>query len=81
MSTWIDEAVAGGGRLIGGGRLSNTTLKPSIIVNPPGDAKVSTLEVFGPTTCVYPFTNLGDAIAVANALPVAFQASVFTGMS
>jgi acyl-CoA reductase-like NAD-dependent aldehyde dehydrogenase len=78
VSTWIDEAVAGGGRLIGGGRLSNTTLKPSILVNPARDAKVSTLEVFGPVTCVYPYTRLEDAILTANALPWSFQASIFT---
>jgi acyl-CoA reductase-like NAD-dependent aldehyde dehydrogenase len=78
VSSWIDEAAAGGARLIGGGRLSDTTLRPSILVNPRADAKVSTLEVFGPTTCVYPFTRLDDAIATANALPYAFQASIFT---
>ncbi|HEX3431353.1 MAG TPA: aldehyde dehydrogenase family protein, partial [Rhizomicrobium sp.] len=32
----------------------------------------------GPVTCVYPFTQLADAIAAANSLPVAFQASIFT---
>jgi len=64
--------------VIGGGQLSSTTLRPSITVNPPGDAKVSTLEVFGPVTCVYPFTRLHDAIAAANALPMAFQSSIFT---
>jgi acyl-CoA reductase-like NAD-dependent aldehyde dehydrogenase len=58
--------------------LSNTTLAPAIVVNPPRDAKVSTLEVFGPITCVYSFTRLDDAIAAANSLPVAFQASIFT---
>jgi acyl-CoA reductase-like NAD-dependent aldehyde dehydrogenase len=78
VSTWIDEAAAGGGRLVGGGRLSNTTLQPTIIVNPPGDAKVSTLEVFGPVTCVYSFTRLDDAVAAANALPTAFHSSIFT---
>jgi acyl-CoA reductase-like NAD-dependent aldehyde dehydrogenase len=47
-------------------------------VNPPKDAKVSTLEVFGPLTCVYPFQSLDEAIAEANSLPVAFQSSIFT---
>jgi acyl-CoA reductase-like NAD-dependent aldehyde dehydrogenase len=55
-----------------------TPLLPSLLVDPPQDAKVSTLEVFGPTTCVYPFTRVDDAIAKANALPFAFQSSVFT---
>ena len=78
VSTWIEEAVTGGARLIGGGRLSDTTLLPSILVNPARDAKVSTLEVFGPTTCIYRFSQLDEAIAAANSLPVAFQASLFT---
>jgi len=78
VSAWSEEAASGGAHLSGGGRASSTTLLPSIIVNPPRDAKVSTLEVFGPTTCVYPFTHIQEAITAANALPVAFQASIFT---
>ena len=75
---WTDEAVAAGAKVIGGGRINSSTLVPAIIVNPPADAKVSTLEVFGPVTCVYSFTRLHDAIAAANSLSVAFQASIFT---
>jgi acyl-CoA reductase-like NAD-dependent aldehyde dehydrogenase len=75
---WIREAVAGGAHQIGGARLSNTTLKPAILVSPPADAKVSTLEVFGPLTCVYPYHSLDEAIAMANSLPVSFQSSIFT---
>ena len=51
---------------------------PGIVVHPPSDAKVSTLEVFGPITCVYAFHQLDEAIAAANSLPVAFQSSIFT---
>jgi acyl-CoA reductase-like NAD-dependent aldehyde dehydrogenase len=75
---WIAEATSRGTRQIGGGRLSETTLKPSILVSPPRDAKVSTLEVFGPVTCVYPFDHIDDAIAEANSLPVSFQSAIFT---
>ena len=78
VSAWIDEAVAGGARLIGGGRVSETTLRPAILVDPASDAKVSTLEVFGPVTCVYSYQRLEDALATANALPWSFQASIFT---
>ncbi|RBP38145.1 acyl-CoA reductase-like NAD-dependent aldehyde dehydrogenase [Roseimicrobium gellanilyticum] len=78
VAEWIDEAGSKGARLIGGGRLSETTLRPAILVEPPPDAKVSTHEVFGPVTCVYRYTELDDAIARANALPVAFQSSIFT---
>ena len=78
VSTWIDEAVANGAQLIGGGRRSETTLVPAILVEPAADAKVSQLEIFGPVTCVYGFKNFDHAIEIANSLPFAFQASVFS---
>jgi acyl-CoA reductase-like NAD-dependent aldehyde dehydrogenase len=78
VEEWIAEAVRAGARQIGGGRLSETTLKPAILVAPPADARVSTLEVFGPLTCIYPYEQLGEAIAAANSLPVSFQSSIFT---
>lgn len=78
VSNWIREAVDAGTRQLGGGRLSETTLLPSVLLNPPADAKVSQLEVFGPLTCVYGYRNLDDAIQSANSLPYAFQASVFS---
>jgi acyl-CoA reductase-like NAD-dependent aldehyde dehydrogenase len=77
LEGWVDEAVATGAWRIGGGRVSDTTLKPVILVDPPRDAKVSTHEVFGPVTCIYGFDEIDDAIAAANSLPVAFQASIF----
>lgn len=78
VSTWIDEAVAGGAQLIGGGRHSETTLQPSILVEPPLDAKVSQLEIFGPVTCIYGFEELDRAIDLSNGLPWSFQASIFS---
>jgi len=39
---------------------------------------VSRLEIFGPVVCVYSYQDRLDAIKRANALPYAFQASVFT---
>lgn len=75
--SWIDEALSSKTQLFGGGRYSETTLMPAILVNPPADAKVSQLEIFGPLTCVYPYEKIEDAIASANALPFSFQASIF----
>jgi acyl-CoA reductase-like NAD-dependent aldehyde dehydrogenase len=78
VMSWTDEAVAGGAKIIGGGRLSETTLAPAILVDPAADAKVSQLEVFGPITCVYGYQDLDKAIDIANSLPTAFQSSVFS---
>jgi len=78
VASWIEEAASGGARLIGGGRLSETTIAPAILVDPPRQAKVSHLEAFGPLTCVFGYGELDEAIRQANALPVAFQSSIFT---
>ncbi|KUL94246.1 aldehyde dehydrogenase [Bosea sp. WAO] len=80
VAAWIDEAVNGGAKLATGGkRLSETTLEPTVLLDPAADAKVSQLEIFGPVVGIYPYEKLDEAIARANALPVAFQASIFAG--
>jgi acyl-CoA reductase-like NAD-dependent aldehyde dehydrogenase len=79
VGRWVDEALAGGARAsIGAKRLGETTYAPTVLLNPGADARVSREEVFGPVTCVYPYTQLDQAIERANSLPLAFQASVFT---
>lgn len=79
IDLWVREAVAGGGKLLcGGDKLDYHCYAPTVIYNPPSDASVSTREVFGPVVCIYPFTELDAAIEEANALDVAFQASVYS---
>jgi acyl-CoA reductase-like NAD-dependent aldehyde dehydrogenase len=79
VQSWIEEAANGGGRVVvGGERLSATTSRPAVVLEPPANAKLSRDEVFGPVTCIYAFTKLDEAIEAANSLPVAFQASIFT---
>lgn len=76
---WVQEAVAGGAKLISGGeKISASCYHPTVLFNPPEDAKVSKSEIFGPVICVYAYTDINEAIARANSLPVSFQAAVFT---
>jgi len=79
VDQWVQEAVAGGAELLCGGELrDHHCYAPTVLFNPPADARVSTQEVFGPVVCVYPFDELDTAIDAANALDVAFQASVYS---
>ena len=78
VADWIEEAVKGGARLASGGtRLSETTLQPTVLLDPAADSRVSTQEIFGPAVALYRYGDLDDAIARANALPTSFQASIF----
>ena len=63
---------------MGGEPLSETCYSPTVLLDPPADAKVSTLEIFGPVVCVYTCDDMDSALERANSLPYAFQASVFT---
>jgi len=79
VASWVEEATRTGARVtVGGHAASETTYQPTVLLEPAPNAKVSQEEVFGPVTCLYRFTDLDQAIAAANSLPLAFQASVFT---
>ncbi len=79
VESWVAEAIQQGATVLcGGHRISDTCYAPTILLNPPEDAKVSRLEIFGPVVCIYSYPTRQDAIQRANALPYAFQASVFT---
>ena len=79
VELWVNEAVDQGAQLLcGGKRISDTLYAPTVLLDPPKDAKVSTQEIFGPVVCIYSYEEIDKAIEFANALPYAFQASVFT---
>ena len=79
VGEWVDEARDKGGQILTGGQaLSERSYAPTVILDPPDDARVSTLEVFGPVVCVYSYDDEDEAVARANSLPYSFQAAVFT---
>jgi acyl-CoA reductase-like NAD-dependent aldehyde dehydrogenase len=78
VAEWVDDAVAAGAKLLcGGKRMDNNCYAPTVLLDPPQDARVSTLEIFGPVICVYSYDDPNKAVAQANSLPTAFQAAVF----
>jgi acyl-CoA reductase-like NAD-dependent aldehyde dehydrogenase len=79
VEEWVKEAVDGEAELVSGGnRLSESCYEPTVLFNPPADAKVSQMEIFGPVVCVYPTESMEEGVERANSLPFAFQSAVFT---
>ncbi len=79
VHTWVEEAVKAGATMtIGGEKISKTCYQPTVLVDPPEDAKVSQEEIFGPVVCLYRYDDLNEAIKRANAPEVFFQSSIFT---
>lgn len=79
VEDWVNAASEQGATVLcGGKRVSDTCFAPTVLLDPPDEAMVSQAEIFGPVVCVYSYADRNEAIRRANALPYAFQASVFT---
>ncbi len=79
VASWVEEAIEGGAELLcGGEKLSETMYAPTVLLNPPEDARVSQEEIFGPVVALYTYDDIDEAIARANAPDLFFQASIFT---
>ncbi len=76
---WVQEAIASGATLtLGGEKISESCYQPTVLLNPPEDARVSQNEIFGPVVCLYTYDTLDEAIERANGPEVCFQAAIFT---
>jgi acyl-CoA reductase-like NAD-dependent aldehyde dehydrogenase len=73
---WIGSS--GGEVLTGGDTTSDGLIRPTVIANPPRDAKVSCEEVFGPVCTVTAVDSLDEAIELANGTRYGLQAGIFT---
>ena len=80
VKEWIDEAVAGGAKLLTGGDLvdDGRCLAPTLLESAPREAKVWCEEVFGPVATVDSFSSFEQALAMANDSKFGLQAGVFT---
>ena len=79
VADWVEQAEKSGAKVLcGGKKQSDTCYMPTVLLNPAEDAVVSQKEIFGPVVCIYSYTDKSSAIALANSLPFAFQASVYT---
>ncbi|MCA9312339.1 MAG: aldehyde dehydrogenase family protein, partial [Phycisphaerales bacterium] len=79
VEAWVQEAIDGGAVCVTGGRrLDERCYAPTVLLDPPAGSRVRREEIFGPVVCVTAFDEVDEAIDIANELPYAFQASVFT---
>jgi acyl-CoA reductase-like NAD-dependent aldehyde dehydrogenase len=75
---WIEEARAGGADVVSGGEVVDGILRPTVVANPPADAKVCREEVFGPVVVVQAYDDFDEALRLANDSEFGLQAGVFT---
>jgi acyl-CoA reductase-like NAD-dependent aldehyde dehydrogenase len=78
IEKWITEAVAGGAKVVTGGKRTRATISPAVLTDVPAACRISCQEAFGPVVAVYPYDRLENAIEQANATPYGLQAGIFT---
>jgi aminomuconate-semialdehyde/2-hydroxymuconate-6-semialdehyde dehydrogenase len=78
VRSYVDGIAGDGGRLLTGGLGEGWTIKPTVVVDAPADARVCREEIFGPVVVVHPFDTEDEAVAQANDSPYGLNAMLFT---
>ncbi|MBB2943939.1 succinate-semialdehyde dehydrogenase/glutarate-semialdehyde dehydrogenase [Actinoplanes lutulentus] len=84
MEEFVTDAVSKGATIVAGGeRLDRPGyfFAPTVLTGVPGDARVMREEPFGPIAPINSFTDLDDALRIANELPYGLAAYGFTRSS
>jgi acyl-CoA reductase-like NAD-dependent aldehyde dehydrogenase len=78
VSTWIEEAVRGGARLLCGGSRHGSIVDPAVLTGTKPEMKVNCLEIFGPVVTVEPYQHFDEALRRINNSNYGLQAGIFT---
>ena len=76
--SWIEEARAGGARVLTGGETDGELIRPTVLADAAPELKVSCEEVFGPVCTVNSVGSVDEAIELANGTRYGLQAGIFT---
>jgi succinate-semialdehyde dehydrogenase/glutarate-semialdehyde dehydrogenase len=77
----VEDAVRGGAKILCGGKRHGTRgyfFEPTVMTGVPDDAQMMQVEPFGPIAPIRSFTDLEDALRLANSLPYGLAAYAYT---
>ncbi len=78
VEQWVNEAIAGGAKVVCGGKRNGATFEPTVLTNTKPDMRVCCMEIFGPVVVLEKFSHFNDAVAQVNHSRFGLQAGVFT---
>ncbi|MCF2530544.1 aldehyde dehydrogenase family protein [Yinghuangia soli] len=78
VESWVDEAVAGGAKLLAGGKREGASYAPTVLTDVPSNVTIACEEVFGPVLTVTKVDGTDAAFAAVNDSAYGLQAGVFT---
>ena len=78
LKGWIDDAVAGGAKLLCGGGLKGNMMEATLLENVDTSADAYREEAFGPMALLTRFSDFGKALDEVNDSKFGLQAGIFT---
>jgi glyceraldehyde-3-phosphate dehydrogenase (NADP+) len=78
VGQWIEEAVAGGAKVLTGGKRHGSLFEPTLVADVKPEMRISCDELFGPAVAVTRTSSLERAIAMANDSRYGLSAGIFT---
>jgi glyceraldehyde-3-phosphate dehydrogenase (NADP+) len=78
LESWIREAVAGGARVLAGGRRDGAVMWPTVLEQVPVGSRLDREEAYGPVVSLYQVASLEEAIDRANDGSYGLHAAIFT---
>lgn len=78
VESWIQQAVAGGARVLVGGRREGAVLWPTLLEHVPNGVHLDCDEAYGPVASLYRVSSLDEAIDRANGVNYGLHAAIFT---
>lgn len=78
VESLVAEALAGGARLLCGGRRNGAAYEPTLLSNVSRDMKVACDEVFGPVAGIIAYDDLAEPVRDISESPFGLQCGVFT---
>jgi len=74
----VDDALARGAKLIGGGKHDRTYFQPTVLDQVPKEARIATEETFGPVVTIMRVASVDEAIERTNESAYGLDSCVFT---
>ena len=78
VKAWVDEAVAAGATVRAGGDVVDGMLQPTVLADVTQDMRICRQEIFGPVVTLQTYSDLDEALRLANDTPYGLQAAIFT---
>ena len=77
-TSWIDEAVQAGAKLLTGGKHNGAFVEPTVLTNTTPEMRVNCAEIFAPVVTLEPYDDFREAVRQVNNSPYGLQAGVLT---